>query len=179
MIAFLLLLQTAVASANLPVPTFVVVRDGASAVSIPVTVDGGEPSVRADALMRAMRGTLITSTNLHYTLSLPHMRLDLIDGIPFAKLDTLTIPLNRAPQVRGGVLYLPFQFVSELIPRYGGGYTYDVGQAELRSSTFLANRPPPPAATTPTPTGAPSNRASSADTPTRRANPPRAPSKPA
>src|SRR3954463_6778981 len=125
MIAFLLFLQTAVASATLPIPTFVVVRDGASAVSIPVTIDGGEASVRADALMRAMHGMLITSTNLHYTLSLPHMRLDLIDGIPFAKLDSVTVQLTRAPQVRGGVLYLPFQFVSEVIPRYAGGYTYD------------------------------------------------------
>jgi N-acetylmuramoyl-L-alanine amidase len=149
MIAFFLLLQTALGAASLPIPTFIVVRDGASAVSIPVTIDGGAPSVRADALMRAMHGTLITSTNLHYTLSLPRMRLDLIDGIPFAKLDTLTVPLTRAPQVRGGVLYLPFQFVSELIPRYAGGYTYDAGQAELRTSgTVVATRPA--AAATPT-----------------------------
>ena len=148
MIALLLLLQTAVSAAALPIPTFIVVRDGVSAVSIPVTIDGGAPSVRADALMRAMHGTLITSTNLHYTLSLPRMRLDLIDGIPFAKLDTLTVPLTRAPQVRGGVLYLPFQFVSELIPRYAGGYTYDAAQAELRTSTgVVANRAPPASAT--------------------------------
>jgi N-acetylmuramoyl-L-alanine amidase len=152
MIALLLLLQTALSAANLPIPTFIVVRDGASTVSIPVTIDGGAPSVRADALMRAMHGTLITSTNLHYTLSLPRMRLDLIDGIPFAKLDTLTVPLTRAPQVRGGVLYLPFQFVSEVIPRYAGGYTYDVTQAELRtSSTAVVAKSPPPAATSTSP----------------------------
>jgi N-acetylmuramoyl-L-alanine amidase len=103
--------------------------------------------------MRAMHGTLITSTNLHYTLSLPRMRLDLIDGIPFAKLDTLTVPLTRAPQVRGGVLYLPFQFVSEVIPRYAGGYTYDAAQAELRAAnTVVAAKPPPPGATAPSPT---------------------------
>src|SRR6266516_3568586 len=67
-------------------------------------------------------------------LALPGVRLDLIDGIPFAKRDTLTIPLTRAPQVRGGQLYLPFQFVSEVIPRYVGGYIYDVVLAELRTS---------------------------------------------
>src|SRR3954470_5265131 len=135
MIALLLFLQTAVASAALPIPTFIVVRDGATTVSLPVTIDGGQSSVRADALMRAMHGVLITSTNLHYTLSLPHVRLDLIDGIPFAKLDTLTVPLTRAPQVRSGQLYLPFQFVSEVIPRYAGGYFYDAAQAELRTFT--------------------------------------------
>jgi N-acetylmuramoyl-L-alanine amidase len=65
----------------------------------------------------------------------------LIDGIPFAKRDTLTIPLTRAPQVRGGQLYLPFQFVTEVIPRYGGGYFYDAGLGELRTFTTVASRP--------------------------------------
>ena len=132
MIAMILALQIAAAS---PIPTFVVVRDGASTSSVPVTINGGEASIRADALMRALKGILITGTNLHYTLALPHARLDLIDGIPFAKLDTLTVPLTRAPQVRGGQLYLPFQFVSEVIPRYAGGYFYDAAQAELRTFT--------------------------------------------
>ena len=136
MIAMILALQIAAAS---PIPTFLVVRDGVSMSSVPVTINGGEASVRADALMRALKGILITGTNLHYTLALPHARLDLIDGIPFAKLDTLTVPLTRAPQVRGGQLYLPFQFVSEVIPRYAGGYFYDAAQAELRTFTVKAD----------------------------------------
>ncbi len=145
MIAFLLALQIAGAAASAPIPTFVIIRDGATATSVPVTINGGEPSVRADALMRAMKGALVTGTNLHYTLVLPRVRLDLIDGIPFAKLDTMTVALTRAPQVRGGQLYLPFQFVSEVIPRYVGGYFYDVAQGELR--TFV--RPTATAKTAP------------------------------
>ncbi|HZF72037.1 MAG TPA: N-acetylmuramoyl-L-alanine amidase [Gemmatimonadaceae bacterium] len=148
MIAMFLALQIGVASSSASVPTFIVVRDGSGATSVPVTIDGGEPSVRADALMRAMKATLITGTNLHYTLALPRVRLDLIDGIPFAKRDTLTIPLTRAPQVRGGQLYLPFQFVSEVLPRYGGGYSYDVALAELRSVVVqtASTSPPKPSA---------------------------------
>ena len=149
MIALLLAVQVAV-----PAPAFVVIRDGAQSTSVPVTTIAGEASVRADALMKAMRGILITGTNLHYTLSLPRVRLDLIDGIPFAKADSVTIPLNRAPQVRGGQLYLPFQFVSEVIPRYGGGYFYDVAQGELRTFGKPITQPPtsvvaaaPPSAT--------------------------------
>lgn len=134
--ALLLALQIAAASNSAPIPTFVLVRDGATVTSVPVTIDRGEASVRADVLMKAMRGMVITGTNLHYTLALPGARLDLIDGIPFAKRDSLTIPLNRAPQVRGGQLYLPFQFVSDVIPRFGGGgYVYDVALAELRTFT--------------------------------------------
>lgn len=146
MIVLVLFLQAAVTTPAVPIPTFVVVRDGASAVSVPVTIDAGRPSVRADALMKAMGGVLITSTNLHYTLSLPRMRLDLIDGIPFAKLDTLTVPLAQPPQVRGGQLYVPFQLVSQVIPKYGGGYFYDASLGELRTFATVASRPPPPAA---------------------------------
>ncbi|MDQ6872550.1 MAG: N-acetylmuramoyl-L-alanine amidase [Gemmatimonadota bacterium] len=144
MIGLLLFLQTAAANLVAPIPTFIVVRDGGAVVSVPVTIDGGQPSVRADALMRAMRGTLITSTNLHYVLALPRARIDLIDGIPFAKRDTLTIPLTRAPQVRGGQLYLPFQFVTDVIPRFAGGYVYDAALSELRTVTAVANRPATP-----------------------------------
>jgi N-acetylmuramoyl-L-alanine amidase len=144
MISLLLFLQTAAATVAAPIPTFIVVRDGGAVASVPVTIDVGQPSVRADALMRAMRGMLITSTNLHYTLSLPGARIDLIDGIPFAKRDTLTIPLTRAPQVRGGQLYLPFQFVTDVIPRYAGGYVYDAALSELRTITAVANRPAAP-----------------------------------
>jgi N-acetylmuramoyl-L-alanine amidase len=153
MIAFYLALQLAAAQAAAVTPTFVTVREGSGSASVPVTINGGEPSVRADILMKAMRGTLITGTNLHYTLALPRVRLDLIDGIPFAKLDTMTIPLSRAPQVRGGQLYLPFQFVTSVIPRYVGGYVYDAAQGELRTfRAAVASSPAPsrPVASTPT-----------------------------
>ena len=148
MIALFLALQIAGASAATRAPTFIVVRDGQVKTSVPVTIYDGEPCVRADVLMRAMKGMLITGTNLHFTLALPRARLDLIDGIPFAKFDTLTVPLTRAPQVRGGQLYLPFQLVSEVIPRYVGGYFYDVAQGELRTFALTAaSRAPAPAVT--------------------------------
>ncbi|MFL5508297.1 MAG: N-acetylmuramoyl-L-alanine amidase [Gemmatimonadaceae bacterium] len=161
MIALLLALQIVGRAATAPAPTFVIVRDGATATSVPVTISAGQPTVRADALMRAMRGMLVTGTNLHYTLVLSRGRLDLIDGIPFAKLDTLTIPLSRAPQVLGGQLYLPFQFVSEVIPRYAG-YVYDVAQAELRPSAGRAEPSAPtraPASSSAVVSGTPVGRA--------------------
>lgn len=164
MIAFALALQVAVGAAA--TPTFIVVRDGASTVQVPVTISGGAPMVRADVLMRAIKGMLTTGTNLHYTLELPRARLALIDGIPFAKLDTLTIPLTRAPQVLGGQLYLPFQFVSEVIPRYGGGYFYDVSRGELR--TFATT-----VAAVPTQTTAVATGSTASSTPARVLPPPR------
>jgi N-acetylmuramoyl-L-alanine amidase len=172
MIALLLAAQIVGAPANSPAPTFIIVRDGQLTTSVPVTINNGEPSVRADVLMKAMKGMLITGTNLHFTLALPRARMDLIDGIPFAKLDTLTVPLTRAPQMRGGQLYLPFQFVSEVIPRYGGGYFYDVAQGELRTSvsTSVAGTPAPRITPSPSVASAPAPRTipSAAPPPIRR-----------
>jgi N-acetylmuramoyl-L-alanine amidase len=165
MIGLFLALQLASTTA-VPTPTFVVVRDGPSTSSVPVTINGGEPSVRADVLVKALKGTLITGTNLHYTLALPRARLDLIDGIPFAKMDTVTVPLTRAPQVRGGQLYLPFQFVSEVIPRYVGGYYYDAAQSELRT---FAGKAEARTATVAPPVGTPANSTAVAPTPIRPA----------
>jgi N-acetylmuramoyl-L-alanine amidase len=146
MIAVVLAMQIAGSVATAGAPTFIVVRDGQTTTSVPVTISDGQPFVRADLLVKAMRGTLTIGTNLHYTLALPRAHLDLIDGIPFAKFDTVTVPLTRAPQVFAGQLYLPFQFVSEIIPRYGGGYFYDVALGELRTNTLAAVGRAPPSA---------------------------------
>ena len=182
MIALVLALQVAAAPGSAPIPTFVVVRDGTAETSVPVTINGGEASVRADVLVKAMRGMLITGTNLHYTLVLPRVRLDLIDGIPFAKRDSLTIPLTRAPQVRGGQLYLPFQFVSEVIPRHGGGYYYDVARGVLGTFATVAERPPPARTVTTTQSKGsplPPPRTASSTTPSTGSVPPPARPKPA
>jgi N-acetylmuramoyl-L-alanine amidase len=145
MIALVLAMQIAGSAATPGAPTFIVVRDGQTTTSVPVTISDGQAFVRADLLVKAMRGTVTIGTNLHYTLALPRAHLDLIDGIPFAKFDTLTVPLTRAPQMFSGQLYLPFQFVSEILPRYGGGYLYDVALGELRTNTSAAvSRAPPP-----------------------------------
>ena len=147
MIAVVLAMQIVASGVTAGAPTFIVVRDGQTTTSVPVTVSDGQPFVRADLLVKAMRGTLTIGTNLHYTLALPRAHLDLIDGIPFAKFDSVTVPLTRAPQVFSGQLYLPFQFVSEIIPRYGGGYFYDVALGELRTNTSaVVSRAPPSAA---------------------------------
>jgi N-acetylmuramoyl-L-alanine amidase len=138
MIGALLLLQTVVAQQAL------MVRDGASQVRVPVMVTAGEATVRADHLMSAIKGALVTVNNQRFALVLPGGRLELVDGIPFAQLDTLMIPLSRPPLVRGGYLYLPFQLVSEIIPRYGGGYFYDRARKELRTLTTVAKRVPAP-----------------------------------
>jgi N-acetylmuramoyl-L-alanine amidase len=178
MIALFLAIQIAGSGAAAGAPTFIVVRDGQTTTSVPVTISDAQPFVRADLLVKAMRGTLTIGTNLHYTLALPRAHLDLIDGIPFAKFDSVTVPLTRAPQVFSGQLYLPFQFVSEIIPRYGGGYFYDVALGELRTNTSAVSRAPPSAsvAASSPPGGAASSPSGAvASSPTPAVAPPVAP----
>jgi N-acetylmuramoyl-L-alanine amidase len=145
MIAWLLFLQSAAVQPAL------VVRDEAGQVAIPVVVlAAGEPGVRADAVMRAMKGALVTVSNHRYTLVLARARVELTDGAPFARVDSVMIPLWSAPRVHRGALYLPLQFVKEIIPRYAGSYFYDRASRELRTFNTVARRTPgptPPAAT--------------------------------
>ena len=151
MIGLLLFLQ---AAAGAP-PAGIVVRDGADQAFVPVTVTAGEATVRADALMQAMKGALVHGSNGRYTLVLSRSRLEVIDGIPFARLDTLTIPLFRPPLVRAGQLHLPLQLVREIIPRHGGGYFYDRSRGELRTFTTIASRPAARPTTSPGPVQTP------------------------
>jgi len=134
MIALLLFLQTAATQPAL------IVRDGPAQTMVAVTATGGDRMVRADALMSAMGGALVNGTNQRFTLVLSRGRLELVDGVPFARLDTAMIPLSRPPLVRGGFLYLPYQVVSEIIPRYGGGYFYDRSSRELRTFSTVARQ---------------------------------------
>jgi len=157
MIAALLFLQTA---AGLPA---LIVRDGAAQVSVPVIFSAGEPIVRADALMAATKSALVSSGGHRFTLVLPRGRVELVDGVPFARVDSLMIPLQRAPQMRGGQLYLPLLLVSELMPRFGG-YFYDRAARELRTFATVVRRSParaqnPVAASTPPRQQAPPPRA--------------------
>ncbi len=142
MILSLLLLQVAAVQQPL------IVRDGSTQVSVPVTVSpgGGESAVRADALMTATKSALVNAGGggHRFTLVLPRARVELVDGVPFARVDSLMIPLLRAPQLRGGQLYLPLQLVSEIMPRFGG-YFYDRGARELRTFTTVVKRDPAPA----------------------------------
>jgi N-acetylmuramoyl-L-alanine amidase len=147
MIAVLLFLQTAVAQPTL------MVRDGSSRVALPVTVSEGEATVRADVLMSALKGALVTLDNQRFALVLPRGRVELVAGVPFARFDSVMIPLSGPPLMRGGYLYLPLHLVTEIMPRHGGGYFYDRVGRELRTLATVATDAPArnPIAATPPP----------------------------
>lgn len=145
--ALCLLLQAAVP------PKLIIVKNGSAEKPVPVVVTEGESFVRADLLAAALGGSLGVRANGHFGLNLPNARIDLIEGVPFARSDSTVIPLAVAPQRSGDLLLVPMQIVTDVIPRYGGGYFYDAEAGELRGFQTIVKHPVAPDRQTSRPTG--------------------------
>ena len=133
--ALCLLLQVAA------VPKPIVVKNGSAQTAVAIVVSDGRWYVRADQIASAAGGSLSVQANGHFSLVLPHARIDLMDGVPFAKSDSTVIPLAIAPVRRGDQLLVPVQVVAEVIPKYGGGYFYDPDAGELRGFEMIVKHP--------------------------------------
>ncbi len=140
----------------------VVINPGPAEKSLPVVAAEAGAAVRADLLAAALGGSFTTGVNGHYSIVLPNARIDLIEGIPFARIDSVVIPLVFAPQVKEAQLLVPLQMVTDIVPRFGGGYFYDYALRQLRAfKTIVSHAPstaPPPSAVIPSavlPTGPP------------------------
>jgi N-acetylmuramoyl-L-alanine amidase len=140
MIAVLLFLQTAiVAQPNL------VIRKGEAVSVVPVTGTTQGAYIRADLLAAALGGTVANAPNAHYRVTLGETRIELVEGVPFARAGTVMVPMILPALRSGATFLLPFQFVSALIPRYARGFLYDNGSRELRIFTTVTRNYPPPA----------------------------------
>lgn len=125
-----------------PKPIFV--KSGPLQRAVAVVVNEGRSFVRADALTTALGGSVSVEANGHFALVLPNARIGFIEGVPFARADSVIIPLAVAPERKGDVLYVPLQVVVEVIPRYGGGYFYDDDVRELRAFETILKHPTAP-----------------------------------
>jgi len=87
---------------------------------------------------------LLPGSNGHFTFTLPHARVELMEGVPFARIDSITVPLLDAPETSAAALMLPLQFVTEILPAHGGGFFYDASAAELRTFEAVLRHSPAP-----------------------------------
>jgi N-acetylmuramoyl-L-alanine amidase len=140
MIELLLFLQTTIAT-----PPNLVVRQGEVVRVVPVTGTTQGSYIRADLLAMALGGSVANAPNAHYRMTLGETRIDLVEGVPFARAGAVMVPMIL-PALRSGATFLvPFQFVSGLLPRHANGYFYDSSARELRIfTTITRNYPPPP-----------------------------------
>jgi N-acetylmuramoyl-L-alanine amidase len=122
----------------------VTVRNGESAASVPVLLIDRGPVVQADALAEALGGVVETRARDDFVFVAAGLRVAVTPGSPFVRVGNQAIPLAAEPVVRAGRLYLPYSFVSDLLPRVAAGITFDSRRAILQRREVAAN--PPPAA---------------------------------
>ncbi|SRR6266542_2829473 len=135
-------------------PPNLVVRDGDIIRTVPVTATLVGRYVRGDLLAVALGGRALERPNGHYQINLGDTHIDVMEGVPFIRVDSFVVPLTVPPLRSGHTFLLPFQTVASVIPKYGSGYMYDAAASEVRIFSTAARRvtalPPPGQSTVPT-----------------------------
>ena len=142
MIRSLALLVAVVAYGLDPAPTVVTITGVNGEARIPVRADGsGAPVVAAPGLMSALGGSQRVNDGwAEVTVGLRSFRFLL--GAPLYVFDDRLQPLAAAATVSRDTLFLPFQFVSEVLPSYlGDRYRYDRRRARLIDSGGASRSP--------------------------------------
>lgn len=120
----------------------VTVRNGSESATIPVVISDRGPAISADALAAALGGRLEGQGRPDYTLTVAGLRVAVTPAVPFVRVGQQTHPLTAEPIIRGGKLYLPYSFASDLLPRIATGVTFDARRAVLARHVVAAPQPP-------------------------------------
>jgi N-acetylmuramoyl-L-alanine amidase len=112
--------------------------------AVPVeTRSAGEPYVRADRLAEALGGRVERPATGRVRLRLAGATFDFIADAPFTRVGEETVPLTVAPEADGERLWIPLQFVTDVLPREARGVLYDAERRELRAFAEVAKATPP------------------------------------
>jgi N-acetylmuramoyl-L-alanine amidase len=142
-LAVLLQISAAAPISSAP-PSHVTVRTASATAAAPIVRSATGEFVSASSLARALGGTTSSTPDGRSVVTIRGTTVSFVDGVPFARVDTVILPLAAAPYSAGGATYLPLHFVSELLPRITTGLFYDVAMSELRVfNTVVQNRPQP------------------------------------
>ena len=138
-----LAILTALAASGLDsAPAVVTVTGVNGETRIPVRIDAsGAPVVAAPGLMSALAGFLTVSDGwAEVTLGSQSFRF--LVGAPLYVFNNQLQPLASAVSVSHDTLFLPFQFVSEILPSYlSDRYRYDRRRARLIDSGASSRAP--------------------------------------
>ena len=136
-------------------PDVLVVKADSETV-VPLVRAGEGLSLRLDLLAPAIGGVVRSLPDGRTILTIERAELTLNEGVPFVQAGAELVPLAAAPAMRDGRLYIPLQFVAEVVPRLATGLLYDPLRGELRAfSTVARSKPPAPGVTARAPTAAP------------------------
>ena len=130
-----LFLQVAVAP-----PPNLVIRQADNIRTVPSIATLSGSYLRADLLATALGGTAMTAPAGRYRITLGDSRIELTEGLPFARVDSNVVPM-LLPALRSGSTFLvPYQLATSVIPRFATGFNYDVAASELRIFNTAARR---------------------------------------
>ncbi|MGI9141495.1 MAG: N-acetylmuramoyl-L-alanine amidase family protein [Gemmatimonadaceae bacterium] len=144
--ALVVLLQiTAAAPVSSAPPAAITVRTASAATAAPIVRSAAGAFVGASALARALGGTTSAVADGRFAVTIRGTTVSFVAGVPFARVDTVVLPMASAPYTDGAAAYVPLHFVTELLPRIATGLYYDVAMSELRVfNTVVQSRAPPP-----------------------------------
>ena len=144
--ALAVLLQITVAAPISGAPvSHITVRTAGASGAAPIVRSGSDAYVGASALSRALGGTVSQAQGGRFSVSIRGTTVSFVEGVPFARVDSVLLPMAGAPYVSAGAAYVPLHFVTELLPRITTGLFYDVAMAELRVfNTVTQTRAPAP-----------------------------------
>ena len=146
---FVLALQLGVAAGA---PPGLVVRDASRADTVALVRSEAGPMLRPEHLAPILPVTARSGTAGRWTISVPGGAIEVVPGVPFARRGADIRQLVSAPEVRDGKLWVPLQFVTEVLPHFArSNLTWDQAKGELRLFTTprtvpVASRTSSPAA---------------------------------
>ncbi|HEX9563445.1 MAG TPA: N-acetylmuramoyl-L-alanine amidase [Gemmatimonadaceae bacterium] len=133
----------------------VTVHDGDRSVSVPVVFTRSGPLLRATEILPPLGGRLTRVPPDRVIVEVEGIRFEFTLGLPFARVGETAAPLAIGPLIRDGDVFLPFATVSELLPRFVKGFSWD----SARSAVVRVGARVVSAGTVATPrTGAPTSR---------------------
>lgn len=143
-----MLAALALALAAVAAPSQITIAGARGVATLPVRADpAGAPVVSAPQLAAALEGMVRMQDGWAEVL-VARQPFRFLVGAPLFLFSSRLHPLASSAWLSGDTLYLPFQFVAEVIPYYlGERYRYDAGAARLEDITARpsAARSPKPA----------------------------------
>ncbi|MEQ1690010.1 MAG: N-acetylmuramoyl-L-alanine amidase [Gemmatimonas sp.] len=113
----------------------------------------GGMAMRADLLSEAIGGQFVADGGSRYHLQIASATIHVEIGSAFVRLESDTLPLSAPIYRKSGIVFVPFAFASELLPRVVSGVMYDGDRGELRRfGDVTARRAAPAPAPTRMPT---------------------------
>ncbi len=126
-------------SATLPRSLPVLVGDRRRLVPIVAHPDGGL-AMRADLLTEALGGQFVADGAGRYHLQVASARIDVEIGSAFVRLALDTLPVSAPIYRKAGIVFVPYAFASELLPRVVSGVLFDADRVELRRFGAVTSR---------------------------------------